>query len=154
MSGDGVGGARKRWKLAKFSMALIWRTLAVTSLGTVANWQFGVSSRSIWNSSLVIPISTLYASPEKSSSDWFCAFQPNREIVPSLPFRLTPPADAEALLVVELAFRLARIALSVICSISPAPKIGVGIRKMMLSLRTCLSKSSCWMLQPRRPGAR
>jgi hypothetical protein len=28
-SGEGVGGARKRWKLAKFSMAPIWRTLTV-----------------------------------------------------------------------------------------------------------------------------
>jgi hypothetical protein len=37
VSGDAVGGARKRWKLAKFSMAPISRTLAVTSLGTVAN---------------------------------------------------------------------------------------------------------------------
>src|SRR6267142_300286 len=55
----GVGGARKRWKLAKPSMGLTWRTLGVTVLGTVANWQFGVSSRSCWNASLVIPISTL-----------------------------------------------------------------------------------------------
>ena len=52
----------------------------------------------------------------------------------------------------ELALRLARIALSVICSISPAPKTGVGIRKMMLLLRTCLSKSSCWILQPGASG--
>jgi hypothetical protein len=35
VSGDGLGGARKRWKLAKFSMAPIWRTLEVT-LGTLA----------------------------------------------------------------------------------------------------------------------
>src|SRR6267142_740924 len=33
----GVGGARKRWKFPKLSMALIWPTLAVTSLGTPAN---------------------------------------------------------------------------------------------------------------------
>ena len=129
-------------------MAGIWRTLGVMSLGTVANWQFGVSSRSIWNSSLVMPISTLYASPENSSSDWFCAFQPNREILPSLPFRLGRPLMPRALLVDELALRLARIALSVICSISPAPKTGVGIRKTMLLLRTCLSKSSCRILHP------
>ena len=37
----------------------------------------------------------------------------------------------------EFALRLARIAASVICSIKPAPKVGVGIRKMTLSFRTC-----------------
>jgi hypothetical protein len=29
-----------------------------------------------------MPILTLYASPEKMSSDLFCAFQPKRETVP------------------------------------------------------------------------
>ena len=93
---DGVGGARKRMKKANFSMALTvavppTAAVSVTSLGTRANWQFGSCSRSIWNSSLVMPISTLYASPEKRRSDWFCAFQPKREIVPSLPLRLGRP---------------------------------------------------------------
>ena len=64
VSGEGVGGARKRWKKANFSIALIASrgvapSVLVTSLGTVANWQVGVSSRSVWNSSLVMPISTL-----------------------------------------------------------------------------------------------
>ena len=72
-------------------MALIWRTLGTTSLGTIANWQLGVSSRSLWKSSLVMPISTLYASPEKRVSDLFWAFQPKREMVPSLPFRFAVP---------------------------------------------------------------
>src|SRR5213594_2853696 len=94
----GVGGARKRWKLAKFTMAGILLTLGVTSLGTVANWQLVVSSRSIGNASLVIPISTLYASPEKISRDGFCAFQPNRPMRPSLPIPVDTAADAEALL--------------------------------------------------------
>src|SRR5580765_430372 len=67
----GVGAARKRWKLAKLTIAGSARTLGVTSLGTVAVWQPGVSSRSCWNASLVIPISTLYASPEKIRSDLF-----------------------------------------------------------------------------------
>jgi hypothetical protein len=40
---------------------------------------------------LVIPISTLYASPANSSSDLFCAFQPNRAMVPSLPLLLVWP---------------------------------------------------------------
>src|SRR5438876_546971 len=48
----GVGGARKRWKLAKFTMAGILLTLGVTSLGTVANWQLVVSSRSIVNAAI------------------------------------------------------------------------------------------------------
>ena len=66
-------------------------TVSVTSLGTVANWQLGFSSRSGWNSSLVMPISTLYASPENISRDLFWAFQPNRVIVPSLPLLLVSP---------------------------------------------------------------
>src|SRR5947208_13922987 len=57
---DGVGGARKRMKKANFSMPLMVSTpvgalVAVTSFGTVVNWQLAVSSRSVWNSSLVIP---------------------------------------------------------------------------------------------------
>ncbi len=61
---DGVGGARKRMKKENFSMALMVAVpppavVSVTSFGTFANWQLGVSSRSLWNSSLVIPISTL-----------------------------------------------------------------------------------------------
>src|SRR5262245_31754742 len=39
----GVGGASKRWKLAKLSMALIVCTFSTASLGTVANWQFAFS---------------------------------------------------------------------------------------------------------------
>src|SRR5262245_11037969 len=61
---EGVGAARKRMKNANFSIALIASSGAapsvlVTSFGTVANWQDAVSSRSVWNSSLVMPISTL-----------------------------------------------------------------------------------------------
>ena len=100
------------------------------------------------NASLVIPISTLYASPEKTSRDGFCAFQPNRLMRPSLPFRLTRPLIPRALLMKELEFRLFRIVVSVKFSMSPAPKTGVGILKMMFRLRTWVSKSSCLMLQP------
>ena len=50
---------------------------------------------------------------------------------------------------VALAPRLARIVESMICSIRPVPKTGVGIRNTTLLLRICRSKSSCWMLQPR-----
>src|SRR5258708_3718866 len=95
-SGEGCGASRKRMKNANFSIALITSvgvvaSVLVTSFGTAANWQAGFSSRSVWNSSLVMPISTLYASPEKRSSDLFCAFQPNRAIVPSLPLLLVMP---------------------------------------------------------------
>ena len=60
----GVGGARNRMKMANFSMALRASagssvSVLVKSLGTVANWHDGFSSRSLWNSSLVMPISTL-----------------------------------------------------------------------------------------------
>src|SRR6266852_2267282 len=83
-------------KNANLSMALITSVAVVASVlvtlfGTVANWQFAFSSRSVWNSSFVMPISTLYASPEKSSRDLFCAFQPNRAIVPSLPLLFAMP---------------------------------------------------------------
>ena len=64
MLADGTGGARKRMKKLNFSRALSVSAPAppfpaVTLLGTVANWQLGVSSRSVWKSSFVIPISTL-----------------------------------------------------------------------------------------------
>ena len=104
------------------------------------------------NASLVIPISTLYASPEKISRDGFCAFQPNRPMRPSLPFRLTRPLMPKLFLMNEFAFRLLRIAVSAIDSMSPVPNVGVGIRKMMLRLRIWVSKSSCLMPQPAALG--
>ena len=64
------------------------------------------------NASLVMPISTLYASPENTSIEWFCAFQPNREIVPSLPLRLKRPLMPSA------ALRSA-LALTLLISVSP-----------------------------------
>ena len=50
--------------MANFSMALIASSgvapsVLVTSLGVGANWHATVSSRSVWNSSFVMPISTL-----------------------------------------------------------------------------------------------
>src|SRR5882672_2362560 len=64
VSDEGTGGARKRMKFANRSMAPstsigVVASKLVTSLGTVANWQLAVSSRSVWNSSLLMPISTL-----------------------------------------------------------------------------------------------
>ena len=78
----------------------------------------------------------------------FWAFQPNRAIVPSLPFRFGRPEIPNAAFRAAFAVRLARIVLSGICSISPAPKVGVGIRKMTLSAASWPSKSSCEMGQP------
>src|SRR5262245_42092843 len=96
VSGDGVGGARNRWKKANFSIAFRPAGVVVTSvswasLGTATYWHFEYCSRSCWNNSFVIPISTLYASPENSSSVWFCAFHPNLDIVPSLPLLFVFP---------------------------------------------------------------
>src|ERR1700686_494472 len=47
--------------------------------------------RSSGKSSLVTPISTLYASPANIKRDLFCAFQPNRVMDPSFPLRLGIP---------------------------------------------------------------
>src|SRR5437899_5582140 len=165
-SSEGAGGARKRAKKANFSIALIpstsvLATLLVVSLGASENWQLGVSSRSVWNSSLVIPISTLYASPEKSSSDLFWAFRPNRATVPSLPLLFAWPEIAwPARTILGLprilsSFFLgasstwfARIALSGICSIRPAPNTGVGILKITLRRASSFSKSGCASAHP------
>src|SRR5262245_12653333 len=100
-----------------------------------------------------MPISTLYASPEKISSDLFCAFQPNRVTVPSLPLVLSRPEMPSWFLAVEFDATLAAIVESLIASIIPAPNTGVGMRKMMFLAATCASKSSCLMLQPVAPGA-
>src|SRR5258705_10632442 len=79
----------------------------VLSSGVPLNWQFGSVSRSLGKSSLVTPCSTLYASPAKISSDLFCAFQPKRVIVPSLPLVLKRPAIPAPLFVFWSAFRFA-----------------------------------------------
>jgi hypothetical protein len=150
---DGVGGARKRMKNANFSMALTVSvgsgpSTFVTSFGCEANWQLAFSSRSTWNSSFEMPISTLYASPENSSSDSFCAFQPKRETVPSLPLRLRRPLMPNDALVFGLALTLLISVWSGIISIRPAPNVGVGMRKMTLLRATCVAKSSWAAVQP------
>src|SRR6266852_4127912 len=150
VSGEGIGGARKRMKIENCSMSLsTWNgvvaSMLVTLFGTVANWQLRVSSRSVWKISLVIPCSTLYASPANKSSDLFCAFQPKRAMVPSLPFLLVMPVIVRpatwkfALPLIPnacfwevLPVCPAAIAASGICSINPAPKVGVGMRKITL----------------------
>src|SRR6516162_2973537 len=96
----GAGGASIRTKLANATMSEITAGFEVpevvvvklsVSLGVGTNRQPGVSSRSCGNSWLEMPISTLYASPANISRDLFCAFQPKRVMVPSLPLRLTVP---------------------------------------------------------------
>ena len=62
--GEGCGASRKRMKFANLSIPPSTSTgvaasKLVTSFGTGANWHCGASSRSVWNSSLVMPISTL-----------------------------------------------------------------------------------------------
>ena len=82
----------------------------------------------------------------------FCAFHPKREMVPSLPLRFAVPETLMRLVRpwmpradfwLDDAARLARIVLSRICSMSPAPKTGVGTRKLRFPFRNCCSKFSC-----------
>ncbi len=73
----------------------------------------------------------------------FCAFQPNRAIVPSLPFWFGWPEIPSDALTSAFALRLARMAQSGICSISPLPNVGVGIRKLTLPAASWAAKLSC-----------
>src|SRR5579862_3715468 len=99
---EGWGWSRKRIKSPKATMSLGPDTVEVTSKLVVSSGDgfirhpagsgFGGYPRSLGKSSLVMPISTLYASPANMSRDLFCAFQPNRVMEPSLPLRLGTPA--------------------------------------------------------------
>ena len=152
VAGAGVGGASIRMKLAKASMsemtavfelpvaAGVGVKLSVSS-GVALKRQPGVSSRSCGNSWFVTPISTLYASLANMRRDLFCAFHPKRVMVPSFALRFTfplrcafacpeiPNADFSD----TLDCMFARMAESGIASMSPAPKRGVGIRKIMFA---------------------
>src|SRR5580700_2052576 len=79
------------------------------------------------------------------SRDLFWAFQPNRVMEPSLPLRLGTPAIPSCRLA-ELA-RLARMVFSGMFSIKPAPKTGVGMRKLRLPLAASAAKSGCAKVQ-------
>src|SRR6266496_2435026 len=74
--------------------------------------------------------------------DLFCAFQPKRVTVPSLPLRFTWPAIPYGL----PPNTFARMVESGIDSIRPAPKVGVGILKMISP--EWLAKLGWEMLQP------
>jgi hypothetical protein len=100
---DGVGWSRKFMKFAKSSMSSASGSVlfdaVIESFGVFAYLlQPGVSSRFCGKRSLLTPISTLYASAENINKDLFCAFQPNRVIVPSLPLRLGNPEIPSAAL--------------------------------------------------------
>ena len=71
----------------------------------------------------------------------FCAFQPKRVMLPSLPVVLKRPPMPRALRAEAVAARLARSASSETFSISPRPKVGVGMRKMTLPLVSWVAKS-------------
>src|SRR5580704_5884638 len=77
--------------------------------------------------------------------DLFCAFQPKRVMVPSLPLRLKAPATPKLLL--RLAAPFFSSVESSRFSIRPAPKTGVGIRKIMLLAALARSKFGCPKLQ-------
>src|SRR5262245_41417702 len=110
-----------------------------------------------------MPISTLYASPENNNRDLFCAFQPNRAMVPSVAVlfvtpdteaRFVWPAIPSAALSAAFADWLARMTLSGICSIRPVPKTGVGILKETLPAAAWAEKLSNVNEQPAAPGRR
>ena len=68
-------------------------------------------------------------------SDLFCAFQPKRVTVPSLPFLFTCPVmPNKAFNPVGSELRLRLMTVSVMLSIKPAPKTGVGMRKIILDV--------------------
>src|SRR5580704_1602831 len=78
-------------------------------------------------------------------SDLFCAFQPKRLIVPSLPLWLKVPATPKLLLRL-VAWFFSRVDSSRF-SINPAPKVGVGMRKIMSFACSAALKLGCCRLQ-------
>src|SRR5580700_3780836 len=74
-------------------------------------------------------------------SDLFCAFQPKRLILPSLPFWLKVPEMPKRLLLLAAAF-FNKVESSRF-SIRPAPNTGVGIRKIMLLASCAALKLGC-----------
>src|SRR4029079_19522537 len=122
--------------------------VSVASSGFELNTQPETAERSLLNSSFDTPCSTLYASPANTSSDLFCAFQPNRVTVPSLPLRLSSPPTPQPLLALLFEARLATRSSSDTPSSRPRPTVGVGMRKMTLLAATALAKSGCASVQP------
>src|SRR6478672_8608893 len=160
VNGTGTGTALRRMKAAKFTCREeIWLAKSpapgpggmmrwVVSSGVTLNTHPRMALRSLENTSLAMPCSTLEASPEKISRDLFCAFQPKRVIVPSLPLVLKRPAIPRAALAAAFAARLACRLRSGVFSTKPRPKVGVGIRNTTLLLASCAGKFSCGKPQP------
>src|SRR5439155_12438204 len=84
--------------------------------------------------------------------DLFCAFQPKRVMVPSLPLVLKRPEIPSDRFCWELAAIEARSAVSVVLSTKPRPYVGVGIRNTALLAATAAAKLGCWMLHPPASG--
>ena len=80
-------------------------------------------------------------------SDLFCAFQPKRAMVPSLPLWLNRPPMPSALRAAAVESRLACSAASEMFSSMPAPKIGVGMRRITLLRASSRAKSGCASVQ-------
>src|SRR6478735_8080661 len=92
VNATGTGTALSRMKAAKFTCSEeIWLASSpavgpggmircVVSSGVTLNTHPRMALRSLENTSLAMPCSTLEASPEKISRDLFCAFQPKRVI--------------------------------------------------------------------------
>src|SRR5204862_6873511 len=83
VSGEGVGGARKRMKKPNFSMSLIasraeGAVVSVVLFGTVANRQPGGSCRSACTRRLVMPSSKVQASAAKAGLALFYDLHPTR----------------------------------------------------------------------------
>src|ERR1035438_7879763 len=74
-------------------------------------------------------------------NDLFCAFQPKRVMVPSLPLRLKAP-EMPRLLLLLVNWLFNRVESSRF-SIRPVPKVGVGIRKITLFSDTAVAKLGC-----------
>src|SRR5215467_1137194 len=77
-------------------------------------------------------------------NDLFCAFQPKRLMVPSLPLWLKAPLMPT--LIPWLALLVSRVESSIF-SIKPAPNVGVGMRKMRLLVACARAKLGWGRLQ-------
>src|SRR5580698_833153 len=113
----------------------------VASSGDPLKTQPGTALRSLGKFSFDPPCSTLSASPTKISRDLFCAFQPKRVMVPSLPLVLKTPPILSAALADCVAARLACRLASGVASTRPSPNSGVGVRKITLLEESALAKS-------------
>src|SRR6202451_1595296 len=74
-------------------------------------------------------------------SDLFCAFQPKRLMVPSLPLWLKAPLTPKLLL--RFTSSLFNKVESSMFSIKPEPKVGVGMRKITSFSDTAVAKLGC-----------